>query len=279
MTNTTNATTTTTLTRANRLTVKPNGEGFTADLFRTHKHLLTIESADHGTAWQAHDPAAKDTTKLQLREDYRAWIVSNAATFGIDYDPIDRRTDDNKRIASYLTDNDLVNDAIAMVSADIEDYLGNLTDRAFIHSYLIACDGIEPMTTTSKGSDLSKMGVLDGKYVSTGKWAWANLALTVTIACYKPTATARDATATPADITEVYQPIAMALVSGQLKKPHMTQTMWNTEVRKSLIEAGVLVDAPKTEPTKPTAEETAAAAKQAAKDAKAAAKAAKAAAK
>jgi hypothetical protein len=40
--------------------------------------------------------------------------------------------------------------------------------------------------------------------------------------------------------TEIYQLIQMELVSGQLKKFRMTQTQWNTDTTKSLIEAGLV---------------------------------------
>ena len=34
----------------------------------------------------------------------------------------------------------------------------------------------------------------------------------------------------------------MQLVSGQLKKAHITQTAWNTQTHMSLVEVGLVVD-------------------------------------
>ena len=47
--------------------------------------------------------------------------------------------------------------------------------------------------------------------------------------------------------TEIYQTIQMELVSGQLKKFRMTQTQWNTETTKSMVEAGLVEERPKAE--------------------------------
>lgn len=227
-TNTTNTTANTTeLVRANKLTVKVDTNGnLIADLFRTHKHIATIRVEDTGFV---PDP---DSTKSAIREDFRKFVAEHAADWGIDYDPTDRRTEANLRKATYKTEADVIEDAIAMVTPDIEAFIAKMPHGDLITDHTISVESLTAKTQTSKGTDLALMGIEDGKYASNGNMAWFDIEGLVTMKCGD---------------TEIYQTIQMELVSGQLKKFRMTQTQWNTETTKSMVEAGLVEEKPKAE--------------------------------
>lgn len=215
--------------RANRLVVKTTEDGhLQADFYRTHKHVTTIY--DNETGFVAADGA----TKSAIREDFRKYVAENAETYGVTYDPTDRRTGQNIRKAIYKTEEDVREDAIAMVTPDIETFLSNMPHADLVDGFTITVDSLTPKTKTSKGSDLAMLGIEDGKYLSNDNLAWFDIEGTVTIK-----------TADTADT--IYQTIAMELVSGQLKKFRMTQTQWNTDTTTSLIEAGIVTKEAKTE--------------------------------
>lgn len=222
-----NTNTNTNLIRANKLTVKADANGnLTADLFRTHKHLTTIKVED--TSFKPNP----DSTKTAIREDFRKWIADHAAEYGFNYDPTDRRTEENTRKAVYKTEADVIDDAINMVTPDIETFVAKMPHSDLVEYITVGIESLTPKTKTSKGTDLAMMGIEDGKYASNGNMAWFDIEGTVTMHCGN---------------TEIYQTIQMELVSGQLKKFRMTQTQWNTETVKSMVEAGLVEEQPKAE--------------------------------
>lgn len=224
-----NTNTTNTLTRSNKLTVKVSDGILQGDFFRTHKHLLTVSATEAG--WTAPANANKTTE----RESFRLWLMDHAATYGILYDPTDRRTEANTRKATYKTEADVAEDAVAMVTPDIDTFVSKMPMADRISGHSITVESLTPKTHTSKGTDLSTMGIEDGKYASNGNLAWFDIEGVVTMDTAKG---------------EIYQTIRMELVSGQLKKFRMTQTQWNTEVLASMLEAGVVTEeelAPKNE--------------------------------
>lgn len=227
-TNTTNTTANTTeLVRANKLTVKVDGNGnLTADFFRTHKHIATIRVEETGFV------PNPDSTKSAIREDFRKFVAEYAADWGVDFDPTDRRTEANLRKATYKTEADVIEDAIAMVTPDIEAFIAKMPHGDLITDHTISVESLTAKTQTSKGTDLALMGIEDGKYASNGNLAWFDIESLVTMKCGD---------------TEIYQTIQMELVSGQLKKFRMTQTQWNTETTKSMVEAGLVEEKPKAE--------------------------------
>lgn len=215
------------LVRANKLTVKVDGNGnLVADLFRTHKHITTIKAED--TSFKPNP----DSTKSAIREDFRKFVAEHAADWGVDYDPIDRRTEANLRKATYKSEVDVIDDAIAMVTPDIETFIAKMPHADMVSDWAIDIDSLTPKTQTSKGTDLAIMGIENGRYSSNGNLAWFDIEGLVTMNCGG---------------TEIYQTIKMELVSGQLKKFRMTQTQWNTETTQSMVEAGLV----KTEAEKP----------------------------
>lgn len=212
--------------RANRLTVKALTNGtLQADLFRTHKHIATINSSD--TSYQPQP----DANKSAIREGFRAYVADHASEFGIDYDPTDRRTAENMRKASYLTEDDIREDAIAMITPDIEVFLSKMPHADLITGHSIAIETLTPKTHTSKGTDLSTMGIENGKYASNGKYAWLDIEGTVIMTTIKG--------------EDIYKTFTLELVSGQLKKSRMTQTQWNLDAKQSLADIGIVDEDPK----------------------------------
>ena len=214
----------TTLVRANRIAVSATETGYKADFYRTHKHLATLLSEE--TPWQADEQANKSAQ----REDFRKYATEHAEAVGILWDPADKRSDANKRIPKYESDEILSKDAVDLLWADLWELVQ--TTNLGVEAGILSADTITPVSKSSKGTDLSKLGIIDGKYEKSGNWAWADIEMTLTLT---------------KDGQEVYYTTTCQLVSGQLKKPHITKTAFAEDVRKSLQEAGILVEEAKAE--------------------------------
>ena len=229
----------TNLMRANRVAVKANGENFVASFYKTHKAIADIHSED--TEWKCPESA---TNKTSQRESFRQWVIENASIWNIDWNPADMRTDGNIRKANYTSDEELINDATGMIITEVR----TLVDKCKypIEWVCIQYEDITPMTETSSGKSLATMGITDGKYNKSGNWAWANITFTLTIR-YKN--------------EECYIPIAMSLVSGQLKKSGIGITEFNTRVKDEIIMSGLAtaeeLDPPKESKAKKTKSEKA----------------------
>lgn len=215
------------LERANKVSIKVWGEGYQADFYRTHKKLATISSDE--TGWEADQEANKSAQ----REDFRKYVTEHAHLYGINWMPQDMRDEANRRLAKYECDEHLKEDAVAMIEGDILTLIEKCPYG--VTSLGIEAETIVPMTHTAKGVDLSKLGVIDGKYERSGNWAWAEVEMAVTIT---------------KDGEFIYYTTKCQLVSGQLKKPHITQTSFNEEIKKSLLEAGILTEDAKAEEVK-----------------------------
>lgn len=234
-----NTTTNTNLTRANKLTVKVLADGtMQADFYRTHKHLLTVAQPD--TAYKV-DPNANKTL---TREMFRQYMADHATEYGINYDPTNRQTADNIRIAKYTTAEEVLADAAEMVQPDIKTFYGKCPWADHISHIEAVMESLTAKTTTAKGTDLATMGIEDGKYLSNGNWAWADIEGTIVMVLLDGK-------------TEIYVPIKLELVSGQLKKFRMTQTQFNDAVKADLLEIHVLTEEEVAPKTKAKAEKSA----------------------
>lgn len=218
-TNTNITNTTSALVRANRIAVQVTPTGFKADFYRTHKKIATLISEESG--WEAD----QTMNKSALREDFRRFAIEHSADIGIEWKPQDLRTEENKRIPKYENDEMLKVDAVAMLTSDIYEMVAKCP---YGISYLnMEAEWITPVTHSAKGTDLTKLGVIDGKYEKSGNWAWAGVEMCVTLT---------------KDGQEIYYFTTVQLVSGQLKKPHITQTSFNESIKASLQEAGLWVE-------------------------------------
>ena len=227
------------LVRANKVTVNVVDDGsYRADFYRTHKHICAINSAD--TAFNPVD----GMTKSGVRELFRAYVIEHAEEYGVEWNPADMRADNNIRKPSYATDEELVDDAMDMILP----MMRQLTDNCKypVEWRGIAHEDISAMDTTAKGTPLSTLGIIDGKYEKSGKWAWATIGFMVTLR-FKG--------------EEIYTPIKMELVSGQLKKPKIGITLFNETIKHEILDAGLAtedeLDPPKETKSKPKATEPA----------------------
>lgn len=216
--------TTTNLTRANRIAVQVTPTGFKADFYRTHKKLATLLSDESG--WEADE----SMNKSALREDFRRFAIEHAGDIGILWNPQDLRSAENKRIPKYESDEVLMNDAVTMLSGDVYELVAKCPYGV---SYkMLEAETIVATTHSAKGTDLTKLGVIGGKYEKSGNWAWAEVEMLLTLGKGEQ---------------EIYYTTKVQLVSGQLKKPHITQTSFNEAIKTSLQEAGLWVEEAKAE--------------------------------
>ena len=217
------------LVRANRVSVQSIGEDkYVADFYKTHKHILKVKSED--TDWEL------DTTlevKTAIRESFRQYMIDNASKFGIEWDPADKRPEGYRPKPRYTSEDDLYEDANQLIRPDIELFVHKSPHSIYIKEWDITLDGVTPMTKSGKGTDLSLLGIHDGRY-GNGNLAWMNIDLSITIKC--------------TDDQEIYIPMRCQLVSGQLKKPSnigdgkYNQTAWNTEIYNALKEIDLIVE-------------------------------------
>lgn len=224
--------------RANRIAVQTTEGGYKADFYRTHKKLATMLSEESG--WEAD----ASMNKSALREDFRRFAIEHAEQVGILWNPQDLRSEENKRIPKYENDEMLKVDAVAMLTTDIYELVAKCPHGV---SYItMEAEWITPVTHSAKGTDLTKLGVLEGKYERSGNWAWADVEMMVTLT---------------KGGQEIYYTTKVQLVSGQLKKPHITQTSFNEAIKASLQEAGIWQEeakgeeSPKAEPVAEVVEE------------------------
>lgn len=234
-TKTTTTETTKDLVRANRIAVQTTPTGYRADFYRTHKKLATLCSEESG--WEADE----SKNKSALREDFRQFAIEHAQEIGILWQPQDLRTEENKRIPKYETDELLKVDAEALLIGDIFELVAKCPYGVSFLS--MEAEAIVPVTHSAKGTDLTKLGVLEGKYERSGNWAWADVEMLLTLT---------------KDGQEIYYTTKVQLVSGQLKKPHITQTAFGEAIKTSLQEAGLWVEEAKAEKSakaEPMAEE------------------------
>lgn len=213
----TTTTETTKLERANRVAIQSTNTGYRADFYRTHKKLATLWSEE--TTWQADESANKSAQ----REDFRKFAIENAHMAGILWNPADLRSAENKRIPKYENDEMLSKDAIDLLWGDLFELVQ--ASNLGVEMGILSVDTISPMSRSAKGTDLSKLGISEGKYNSTGNWAWADLEMSLVLT---------------KDGQEIYYTTTCQLVSGQLKKPHLTKTAFVEDICKSLEEAGLL---------------------------------------
>lgn len=215
--------------RANRITVQAQDNSLMATFYRTHVKMVTVASTD--THWM---PKA-DTNKVAQREDFRQYVIDHAGDYGVEWNPTDMRAEGNMRIAKYTDTDTLIADAIALIGGDITELVKGTGFG--IDGIILSPDDatVTPKTYTAKGTDLSTMGIEDGRYLKSGNWAWADIEVSVTLT---------------KDDKTIYYLTNVELVSGQLKKPHITKTAIAEDIKASLAEVGIITDTPKAEDTK-----------------------------
>ena len=149
------------LVRANKVTVNVVESGYKADFYRTHKHICSVNSGE--TEFNPID----GMTKSGVRELFRAYVIEHAEDYGVEWNPADMRADNNIRKASYATDDELIDDAMAMIIPAIRQLVESC--KYPVEWRCINHEDISAMEKTAKGTDLSALGIIDGKYEKSGK--------------------------------------------------------------------------------------------------------------
>lgn len=184
--------------RANRVTINTTENGYEGRFYLTHRLVATVNSAD--TTWQA-DPNANSTTN---RESYRTYLTEHSEEYGVAYNPTKQTQAWNRQYQSYQTDDQVFEDAttlMGMALAGVADKLG--------YTWQIQANGIYAKANTPTY-------VTEGKYEKNGYWAWADISMEITL---------------NKEDTEYIIEWDMEMVSGQIKKPKITQAILNQRIQ------------------------------------------------
>ena len=186
--------------RANRVTIVATEGTFEARFYRTHTYIGTIASMGD-TDWTPN----KDAKASENRESFRQWACEHAEDFDIEWNPDKQEQAWERKYKKYATDEQVGEDAITLMDmalTGVADKLGYEWNIAFASIY-------------AKKTDLSY--IEDGRYVKDNCWAWADIVVDVTL--------------TDADGKSIEIPMEMELVSGQIKKCKLTQTILKTKIQ------------------------------------------------
>ena len=215
------------LTRANKVTAYWEGDGVAiGQFYRTHDKVLTVKSNDAdvvnaGFVFHEGTDEAPVTAQQKL-EAFKTFLMTNASTFGIMYDPVDRRADEFKFPNRYDEEN-------------IKEYSKKMLENALA--------GATEKVNNNVVANMIKAGHLaEGAKVEFGIGeATVNIAENYNNGGIK--------------YAEVVYPVAFAindkqvvtegtvqLVSGQLKKPRELKdvALTMTAIKTFLVEAGLL---------------------------------------
>ena len=206
-----------TLVRANRISVVMEEGVMVATFYRTHKKLGRVDQFD------AEYDMVDGVNSVAQKELFRQHIISHANDLGYDYDPQDRRTDNNKVPSKYPDEETLERTSFFMINADVKSWVEKLGDKFKLVT--ITNEGITEVTMSNSGKEVKP------RY-NNGNWAWATITESATIEY---------------DGTEIYVDMDCSLVSGQMKKPTKigdggyNYTGFKAEVERQLAELGIQV--------------------------------------
>lgn len=213
--------------RSNKVTAYWEGDGVAVGVFyKTHSKLLTLRSTDEQVVAAGFVmPEGTDEAPVnaaQKLEAFKNFITANAAMFGIQYDPVDRR-DDTYKFPSRYDDVNILEFSKKMLTVAIEKTLGSIQSNVV--------DRMVKAGNLPEGT-MVQYGVGDGKVVVTEKYAngyikYANVTYPVAIAVGDK---------------QMETSVTVDLVSSQIKKPRNIgdTAMTMSAVKDMLVEAGVL---------------------------------------
>lgn len=198
--------------RANRVAVQVTGEGFRGSFYRTHKLIITIDSAN--TDWCANEEANATTN----RESYRNYLTEHAGEFGVDWNPSKSTQAWERKYDKYFTDEEVSEDALTLIASSIE----RLADKS---RYDMTIVSTEVTAITPKESTLTYVD--HGRYMKSGAWCVADIEVTIgTIVNGKAMAI-------------LYN---MEMKSGQICKPKTTIAEWNEMISREADLQGIVIE-------------------------------------
>lgn len=203
--------------RANRVVVNSNGDGWTAEFFKTHFTIGTIDSQN--TSWVADSTQ----TITGQRESFRMWAIENCDLAGATWIPEDLREDWNVRVPKYTTDELVYQDIDKMIDDLVLPNLVTEIVKLGVKFLRADKEDIVPTYTTSKGAEIKY--VTDGKYDKTGNWAWGTISTTLVF---------------DHNGAEIYVTRNFELVSGCLKKMRITKPEFEAEIKGQIVVAEVV---------------------------------------
>ena len=193
--------------RANRVAVQATEAGFVARFYRTHRYLGCIESAN--SEWKPNE----DANKTQAREDFRTFAIDHAGEIGVEFSDKQEAQAWDRKYQTYENEEQISEDASTLLMPTILQLAEKCKYDVEVES--VSLIDVEPMDT-----DLSY--IEDGRYATSGAWAWATLPMTISLT------------------NGLEVEYAMLLKSGQICKPKLTiagfEEMVKTEADLSDVE-------------------------------------------
>lgn len=216
-----------TMIRANKVTAYWEGDGIAAGVFyKTHTKLATVRSNDDSVLSAGfvmpEGTEEAPVNAAQKLEAFKNFITANAAAFGIQYDPVDRR-DDTYKFPSHYDEVNVMEYSKKMLTVAIEKTLGSIQSNVV--------DRMVKGGNLPEGS-MVQYGVGDGKLTVTEKYGNGYIKYATIV---YPVAIAVGENQTETTVT-------VDLVSGQIKKPRNIgdTVMTMSGVKEMLVAAGVL---------------------------------------
>lgn len=230
------------LVRSNKVTAYWEGDGVAVGVFyRTHDKIATIksDSVEVGKAGFKFPEGTDEepVTAQQKLEAYKTFLMTNASTFGIMYDPVDRRQDEYKFPSRY--DNDSFAEySKKMTEKVISDCLDKVNSNVIVS--MVKNGHVADGTVAQYGIDDNPEIEVSESYKNGGiKYGTAKYGVVFDV-----------------NGQQLADSITVEIVSGQLKKPRELEkgSITMTSLKNIFIEAGLLpkIEKPKKEDSEKT---------------------------
>lgn len=234
------------LKRANKVTAYWEGNGVAVAIFyKTHDSVASVKSSDEVVAAlgfvMPEDAEDRKFTAAQKLESFKTFVQANAASFGILYDPIDRRDDAFKFPGKYNTEN-VIEYASQMLSMALSKTLTSVQSN--VVDKMVKAGTLPEGSAISVGTGNPELSITES--YNNGNIKYATVKYPVAIAVGDKSITTS---------------VSVDVVSGQIKKPrHIGDTVLTMSgVKTMLVDGGVLPKKPESEsPAEDKAEEQAA---------------------
>ena len=202
-----------------------------ASFYKTHTKLGVITSEDEKVKELGYTPLVagegEEITTSQRLAHFKEFVQSNAVQFGYTYDPVDRRTEDNKFPSKYDADS-FVKTAISVVTDKLTEIIEKLQ---------------KPINTLIKAGLLAEDTTAKAEITTTVDDAIVDITENYKSGSIKYATTDIKAVVTLGNLGGIEINIPMSLVSGQLKKPRLIngdKAFTMTSIKNLLVENGIM---------------------------------------
>ena len=203
--------------RANRVVISKTETGYEATFYKTHAEVGKLMVSD--AEWQHSDDANVTTA----RNEFRDFAIKHATDADVEWKPELQKQAWERKYSKYETDEQVGEDASTLLGLDINKVIG----KAKYGSEIV---GVTMTDIQPKECNLGY--VIDGKYEKSGCWAYGAIEMAVTLNIDNP-----NLGKCTIDVI-----IGLDMVSGQIKKPHITVGKWNEMVETELRLEGIIED-------------------------------------